>query len=83
MKTLKFADHLVPRVLSGEKDSTWRLFDDKDLTEGDNLVFINKDNGEQFGTAVILSTKEKKLKELEESDFEGHEKFESHQYMLQ
>ena len=35
MKLVKFRDYLVPLVLSGEKDSTWRLFDDKGLSEGD------------------------------------------------
>ena len=28
MKTLKFMPHLVAPVLSGEKTSTWRLFED-------------------------------------------------------
>lgn len=77
MKTLKFAQHLVPLVLSGEKDSTWRLFDDKDLKAGDELSLINKDTGEEFAKAVIVSTKEKALKDVKESDFEGHERFES------
>ena len=46
MKTLKFASHLVQKILSGEKTSTWRLFDDKDLQVGDGLIFVNKDTGE-------------------------------------
>lgn len=83
MKTLKFANHLVPLVLSGVKDSTWRLFDDKDLKERDELIFINKDTGDQFGNAIILSTREKKLGDLKESDFEGHEKFESEEKMYE
>lgn len=59
MKTLKFKPHLVPLILSGEKDSTWRLFDDKDLKEGDELQFINSKTDDVFGIAVILSTREK------------------------
>jgi len=31
MKKLKFEPNLVPKILSGEKTSIWRLFDDKDL----------------------------------------------------
>ena len=81
MKTLKFKDHLVSLVLSGKKDSTWRLFDDKNLGKGDELVLINKDNGEEFGKAIIISTSEKRLCDLRDSDFEGHEKFESEEKM--
>ena len=40
MKTLKFTTQLVEKILSGEKTSTWRLFDDKDFKNGDNLAFI-------------------------------------------
>lgn len=83
MKTLKFAPNLVPLVLSGEKTSTWRLFDDKDLQKGDELILINKETGEEFAKATILNTREKKLKDLEESDFEGHEKFESEEKMYE
>ena len=83
MKTLKFNDHLVPLVLSGVKDSTWRLFDDKDLKEGDDLVLINKDTGDQFGKANIVSIREKRLGDLHDSDFEGHERFESEQKMYE
>ncbi len=83
MKTLRFKSHLVPLVLSGEKDSTWRLFDDKDLQAGDKLQFLNSDTNGEFGTATIISTREKKLSELEDSDFEGHEKFESEEKMYE
>ncbi|NOY35708.1 MAG: ASCH domain-containing protein, partial [bacterium] len=48
-KSLKFKEHLVPLVLSGEKISTWRLFDDKDLRVGDKVDLINSDTKEVFG----------------------------------
>lgn len=83
MKTLKFKDYLVPSVLSGAKDSTSRLFDDKDLKEGDSLILINKDTGDQFGKAYIVSTREKRLDDLQESDFEGGERFESKDKMYE
>lgn len=83
MKTLKFMPYLVPLVLSGEKTSTWRLFDDKDLQKDDNLLLINKATGEEFAKATITKIEEKKLKDLEESDFEGHEKFESEEKMYE
>ncbi len=34
MKTLKFKPHLVAQILAGTKTSTWRLFDDKNITGG-------------------------------------------------
>ncbi|MDD2657645.1 MAG: NUDIX domain-containing protein [Candidatus Pacebacteria bacterium] len=77
MKTLKFAPHLVEKILSGEKNSTWRLFDDKNLQEGDELIFINKETGEQFGTAKITSLKTKTLGTLTDDDRAGHEKYAS------
>ncbi len=83
MKTLKFVPHLVPLILSREKISTWRLFDDKDLQKDDNLLLINKVTGEEFAKAIIIKIEEKKLKDLEENDFEGHEKFESEEKMYE
>ncbi len=61
MKTLKFSPHLVNKILSGEKTSTWRLFDDKDLQVGDTLGFIDKETGELFGNAVVTSLRVKTL----------------------
>ncbi len=78
MKTLKFAAHLVPLILSGEKISTWRINDDKDLQVNDELAFINKQTGEHFASAKIVSVREKKLGEVSDKDFdEGHEKYQS------
>lgn len=75
MKVIKFRDYLVPLVLSGEKDSTWRLFDDKDLSVGDDLelqVFVTN---EPFAKAKITKVIEKQFGELTESDKQGHEKY--------
>lgn len=83
MKTLKFYPHLVPLVLSGEKTSTWRLFDDKDLQKGDALSLVDKSNGKEFAQAAIVSVREKKLEDLDDSDFNGHERFESEEKMYE
>jgi hypothetical protein len=83
MKTLKFSSHLVDPVLSEEKDSTWRLFDDKDLREGDELSLVERNTDREFAKAVITSIREKKLKDLVESDFSGHEKYESEEKMYE
>ena len=73
MKSLKFESHLVQQVLNGTKTSTWRLFDDKDLAEGDEFVMINKETGDEFAKGKITQVREKNLGELNEADFVGHE----------
>lgn len=76
-KVIKFRDHLAKLVLAGEKDLTWRLFDDKDLTVGDVVELVNWNTGEVFGRAELIDVWEKKMNALTESDFDGHEKFAS------
>lgn len=81
-KQLKFRDYLVPLVLSGEKDVTWRLFDDKNLAIADQIDLINWNSGEKFAEAEIIEIKEKKLGDITEVDFAGHEKFNDKEAML-
>lgn len=81
MKTLKFASDLSRQILAGTKTSTWRLFDDKDLQTGDELMFIDKETLQPFGVAKITSLKTKTLGTLVASDSEGHEQFGSEEEM--
>lgn len=83
MKTLKFTSELTKKILCGEKTSTWRLFDDKDLKKDDELIFIEKETGKEFAKAVIVSVGEKKFQDLTEKDWEGHEHFESEEKMYE
>lgn len=83
MKTLKFKEKLAKMVLSGEKDVTWRFFDDKDLQEGDLVNFLVWETGDSFAKAKIINTREKKLVELKPEDFEGHEKFKDENEMYE
>lgn len=82
MKKLKFNDDLVQKVLSGEKTSTWRFLDDKNLKEGDKLILIKRSTLLEFAKAIIISVKEKSFEEINDSDFDdGHERFESREKM--
>ncbi len=81
MKTLKFYTPLVNLILDGQKRSTWRLFDDKDLQLGDAITFINKDTGEVFGHGEITFLKVTTFEKLEEEDWEGHERYTSEEEM--
>jgi len=83
MKSLKFKPHLVQQILDGTKRSTWRLFDDKDLTVGDELIFINSDTGEEFGTAKIMEVIEKTLDTVTDEDYGGHEIYASQEEMYE
>jgi len=75
MKTLKFRPYLIKFILDGSKTITWRLFDDKDLKENDEIKLINWDNGEVFAEARIIFIKETTFSGLCEDDRQGHEKF--------
>ena len=80
-KTLKFRPELAKLILDGKKDSTWRLFDDKGLLEGDEVDLIDKETGQKFTEATLTKVWEKKMSELDEADFDGHEKFTSEDEM--
>ena len=75
MKLLKFRNYLIPLVLSGQKNSTWRLFDEKKLSEGDNIELREYYKEESFAKAKITKVIEKPFRELSDADKEGHEKF--------
>jgi len=81
-KTLKFADNLPNLILTGQKDTTWRLNDDKNLSPNDNLTLIRKETKEPFATAKILWTKETTFENLTKEDKEGHEPFKDQQEMI-
>lgn len=88
MKTLKLDHQLANDVRAGKKTSTWRLFDDKDLSVDDRVVLIDKvdphnhDTWIAFGEAVITIVIEKHLGEVGKDDYDGHETFASTDEML-
>ncbi|MEK6889082.1 MAG: hypothetical protein AABW80_03155 [Nanoarchaeota archaeon] len=53
MKTIKFRESLSKLILKGEKNSTWRLFDDKDMY---------KTYGKYYNRKVDKNTKVKLIK---------------------
>ena len=76
-KKVKFAENLVPLVLSREKTSTWRLWDDKNLSVGDTIALYEYGSETKFGTAQITKVIEKPMGELTLEDKKGHEEFSS------
>ena len=81
MKTLKFHPSLVDLVLEGGKTTTWRLWDDKNLSSGDEISFLDSYTKTEFAQAVITNVKETAFAELTAEDWEGHERFSSDEEM--
>ena len=77
MKSLKFRNYLVPLVLSGENTSTWRLFDDKNLSAGDNVELKEFVTLKHFANARLTKVIENSFKDLTDEDRQGHEVFNS------
>lgn len=70
MKQLKFRTHLVDKILSGQKTTTWRLFDEQGLAVGDTVSLIRTESGDAFAEAEITACVEKKIKDITQADFE-------------
>jgi hypothetical protein len=82
MKTLKFRETLAKQILKGEKNSTWRFFDEKNISVGDDVSLLVWETKEEFAKAKVISVEEKKLCDLNEEDWKGHERFSSDEEML-
>lgn len=88
MKSLKLDHDLAQMVLRGEKTSTWRLFDDKDLSVNDDINLIDKvdahrpETWKSIGTARINTIIQKRLGDIAAEDYDGHDPFASKHEML-
>ncbi|MFZ3020251.1 MAG: ASCH domain-containing protein [Minisyncoccia bacterium] len=72
MKVVKFRQHFVPNILNGTKKTTWRLFDDKDLSVGDDIELVDFETKNKFGEARIEKVFEKEIKNLMPQEIFGH-----------
>lgn len=70
MKTLKFNHEAAHQLLEHQKTSTWRLYDDKDLSVDDHLKILDKVDPKDpkswkvIGQAVVSEIIEKKMGSL-------------------
>ena len=83
MKSLKFRKNLSELILKGEKTTTWRIFDDKDIQMDDELVLLVWETKKEFAKAKVIAVREVRFKELTKEDLEGHEKFSSDKEMYE
>jgi ribonuclease HI len=88
MKSLKFDHELAEAILRGDKHSTWRIHDDKDVSVNDEVRLVDKvdpsrpETWRVFGVARIERVIEKRLGEVVPGDFEGHKQYSSTDEML-
>lgn len=89
MKKLKLDHAAAQLVLNGTKTSTWRVFDDKDLTVNDEVELIDKLEPSQpqtwqvIGVGHINRIIEKRIGDITAADYEGHEAHESPEARLE
>lgn len=88
MKQLKFNHDLADLIREGKKTSTFRMYDDKDLSVNDKVELLDKVNPKNpatwnsIGTARIDKVLEKRLGEVDQTDLEKHEGYTSQEEML-
>jgi ribonuclease HI len=78
MKTLKLRHRRAEQILSGEMSSSWRMFDDKDMTVNDELRVVDQvdeehpDTWRVIGTAHIDKIVEKLPRDLSAEELAEH-----------
>ena len=88
MKSLKLDHPLAQQVLAGKKTSTWRLYDDKDISVNDAVNLVDKVDPTNpatwkvIGVAHIDTVIQKRLGQIDQADYVGHEHFASQQVLL-
>ncbi|HSX17830.1 MAG TPA: reverse transcriptase-like protein [Candidatus Saccharimonadales bacterium] len=88
MKTLKFEHYQAELIAQGQKKSTWRLYDDKDLSVDDEIRIVDKvdpnssDTWQVIGHGKVNEIIEKRLGDVTPDDMKAHEAFASKEEML-
>ncbi len=88
MKSLKLDHQFANDIRSGKRTTTWRLFDDKDLSVDDRITLIDKVNPDNhdtwvvFGEAVIDRVVEKRLGEVGKDDYDAYDTFSSNDELV-
>ena len=79
-KKLLFAPPFPSILFSGEKTKTFRVSGGERYNLGDFLSLCDE-KGEEFTRAVVSNKNRKTFQELTDSDWQGHERFNSHEEM--
>ena len=68
MKSLKFSEPLPRMILAGEKDVTYRINDEKNISVGDKISLLDHDTRKEFAKVRVIGVEEKTFGELAEED---------------
>lgn len=88
MKILKLEHKLAQLVKAGKRSSTWRMFDDKNISVGDEIELLDKvdphdrSTWKPIGIGKVSEVIEKRLGFLHETDLDGYEAYDSQEEML-
>ena len=88
MKTLKFNHDQAQLIQTGQKTSTWRLFDDKDISVNDEIKIVHKvdpANSKSWaviGLARVNGIIEKNLGDITNDDMKNDHSYSSKDVML-
>jgi ribonuclease HI len=88
MKKLKLDHTLAEHILEGAINSTWRLFDDKDLAVNDHVLLVDKvkpddpTTWKDIGVATIDNIVQKRIGDINENDMNEHEGFATKENIL-
>lgn len=61
MKALKFSPQQSREILAGKRTSSWRMFDEKDLQSGDEILILSDTSKEPIGSGSITKVRTKTL----------------------
>src|SRR3989338_6376497 len=76
-KKIHFWRKHTTAIILGDKTATWRLWDNKNLSAGDIVDFLETETQRKFATAKIINVIEKPMGQLTQEDKIGHEEFAS------
>lgn len=88
MKTLKFDHEQAQLIERGSKISTWRLYDDKDLSVNDDVRIIDKQNPKDpktwtiIGTAKVTEIVQKRLEDITEQHLKADHAYSTKKEMI-
>ena len=77
MKTLKFDESQIDKILNSEITSTWRLADEKNIQVNDELQFISSKTSEKFAEAIVDEVTTKRINDINSEDMAGHQQYDS------
>src|SRR3990167_653949 len=88
MKLLKVSHKIAKLIIAGQKNTTWRINDEKNVSVDDEIGLVDKVNPEYpdswqvIGTGHVNAVLQKRLADIKPGDLGAGENFASHEEML-